>query len=115
MNKKLVAIVSSAILAISPLMVLAVSPQSNVDFTPPSTQNINLQTMILVILDIVWWVFVGIAVVMFIIAGVAFLTARGNPEAVATARNFVIYGAVGIVVAVLAFSVTLILRNTFGI
>ncbi|MEK7124755.1 MAG: hypothetical protein AAB877_03715 [Patescibacteria group bacterium] len=110
MNKKIVSIISSTALLAMPLMALA-----GVDFTTPSTQNISLQALILKILDITWWIFVGIAVIMFIVAGVSFLTARGEPEAVGKARQFVIYGAVGIVVAVLAFSITLILRNTFGI
>ena len=40
-----------------------------------------------------------VAVLMIVIAGMKFVTSNGNPEAVASARNTIIYALVGVVIA----------------
>lgn len=108
-NKKLIALSASALALALPVVALAV------DYSIPNTTNVAITALIDAILVLTWQVFVGIAVVMFIVAGVSFLTAKGDPESVGKARMFVIYGSVGIVVAILAFSVAAILKTTFGL
>lgn len=58
-----------------------------------------------------WVIFTIVAVVMFVIAGILFLTAMGNPEKIVQARNAFLWGVVGVVVAVIAFSITTIISN----
>ena len=47
----------------------------------------------------------AIALIIIIIAGIKFMTSQGNPEALAKARNTIIYAAVGLAVAIGAFSI----------
>ena len=44
----------------------------------------------------------GIAVIMLIIAGIYFLTAAGSPEKIQTAKKFLTYAIIGIVIAIIA-------------
>ena len=71
----------------------------------------SIPTIISTITGLIWKVFVGIAVVCFILAGIKFLTAQGDPEKIKEARRFVYWGAAGIVVAILGYSIVVIVRN----
>lgn len=54
---------------------------------------------------IVDWLFAGLiafAAIMIVVAAFYFVTASGNPETVAKARHFVIYALIGVIVALLA-------------
>ena len=57
------------------------------------------------IMKIVFGTLGAIALIIIIIAGIKFMTSQGNPEALAKARNTIIYAAVGLAVAVGAFSI----------
>ncbi len=53
-----------------------------------------------------------VSIIIIVIAGIKFMTSQGNPQAVSTARNQIIYAIIGIVVASLAQGlVALILRK----
>lgn len=58
---------------------------------------------------IFWTVFLVFVVVCFIIAGILFMTARGDPQKLLLARAAVIWGVVGVVVGLLSTSVLPIL------
>ena len=67
-----------------------------------------------VIQTIVKWVYIIffiIAVLFIIFAAFTYLTAQGDPEKVKTATNQIIYAAVAIVVALVAVSIDLIIKN----
>lgn len=55
-----------------------------------------------------------IAVVMVILAGLHFITAQGDPGKVATARNTLIYAAIGIMVVALAQLFVKFVLKRFG-
>jgi hypothetical protein len=57
------------------------------------------------VLRIVFGVLGAIALIIIIIAGIKFMTSQGNPDALTKARNTIIYAAVGLAVAVGAFSI----------
>lgn len=76
-----------------------------------ATGVVSVTNLIAKILSIFWKVFVAFAVVCFVLAGIMFLTAMGNPEKVKTARNAAIFGAIGIVVAILAYSIVGIIEK----
>lgn len=63
------------------------------------------------ILRLLWILFIAFAVIMFIIAGFNFLAAQGEPGKVKDARNALIWGIVGVVVGVIAFSLPFILQT----
>ena len=54
---------------------------------------------------VVWIVFTCIVVICFVWAGVLFLTARGEPEKLKTAKSAFIWGVVGVVVGIIAYSI----------
>ena len=59
-------------------------------------------------------VFAAIAVIMFIWAGVTFLTANGAPEKIQQARTAAMWGVVGVIVMILAYSIFAIATNIIG-
>jgi hypothetical protein len=63
------------------------------------------------ILNNLWIIFTAIAVIMFVIAGILFLTASGAPEKLTQARSALIWGVVGIVVAIIAYSIIAIISS----
>jgi hypothetical protein len=58
-----------------------------------------------------WTVFGIIALICFVIAGVLFMTAAGNPEKVAAARHAFLWGVAGVVVGILAYSIVSIVES----
>ena len=107
MNKKIIVSLASATLLALPAVILAFNAGS----VPNSLPNLNVGDLADIIFGILWPIAVVFFVVMFILAAFRFFTAGGKPEDVAIARQYVIYGAVGVVVALLAFSIPFIIRN----
>jgi len=56
-------------------------------------------------------VFGGVTVICFLIAGVLFLTANGEPEKIKQARSALYWGVAGVVVGILAFSIIAIVSG----
>lgn len=53
-----------------------------------------------------------VAVVVLILGGISFMTSQGDPGKVTKARNTILYGVIGIIVALLAFTiVNFVLKN----
>lgn len=63
------------------------------------------------ITNIVGLVFGGLAVVMFVAAGILFLTAQGQAEKIKEARHAALWGAVGVIVGIVAFSIVAIVSS----
>ena len=57
------------------------------------------------VLELVFGLFGGIALIIIIIAGIKFITSQGDPQGTAKARNTIIYAAIGLAVSVAAFSI----------
>lgn len=71
----------------------------------------TLNTVINVIIAVVGFV----AVIMIILGGISFITSQGDTSKVTKARNTILYGVVGLVIALLAFAiVNFVLTNIFG-
>ncbi len=111
MNKKLAIAFSSIVLMTLPVVMLADINPGN----PPNSSNISVTEVVNDVLNFVWPLFIGFAVIMFIVAGFLFLTSQGDPTKVAGARQAVLWGAVGVVVGIIAFSIPFIIRNTLGL
>jgi hypothetical protein len=56
-------------------------------------------------------IFGGVAVICFLIAGILFLTAGGEPEKIKQARAAFIWGVAGVIVGILAFSIIAIVLS----
>ena len=57
------------------------------------------------------FIFGAIAVLCFLVAGILFLSAGGQPEKLKIARNAVIWGIAGVVVGIVAFSIIAIVGS----
>lgn len=106
MNKKLIISSASALLLALPALMLAFSP-GNV----PNNVSVTIGGLVDIIFNILWPIAVAFFIIMFILAAFLFATARGDPEKVKQARDAVIWGVVGVVVALLAFSIVFIIRT----
>lgn len=96
--------------AILPVLLILPAITFAVGFADPVAVP-TLTQFILTVLGIMWKVFVGIAIVFFVLAGIMFLTAMGEPAKITQAKQFVIWGVVGVVVAILAYSIVAIIGN----
>lgn len=74
----------------------------------------NLYILVDNIEKAVGFVFGGIAVVCFVLAGVLFLTGQGEPEKIKTARSAVIWGVAGVIVGIVAFSIIAIVAHSIS-
>ena len=71
----------------------------------------SLDNIIPAIKSVAWVIFGLIVVICFVMAGVLFLTANGEPEKIKTAKSAAIWGVVGVFVGILAYSVQTIIEN----
>lgn len=64
------------------------------------------------ILQIVFGIAGGVALIVFMLAGLKYITSRGDPAAVAKAKNTILYAIIGLIVSVFAFTiVTFVVRT----
>jgi hypothetical protein len=104
MNKK---IISSLILGA--LLILLVAP------TPAFAVVNSIQTLMVAIVNgVVWVVFCGIAVICFVYAGIMFLSAYGDPGKLQLARSAFLWGVVGVIVGILAYSIILVIERALS-
>ena len=74
----------------------------------------NLMGTVKIIINVVLGIVGIIAVVMVIVGGISMATSQGDTAKVAKGRNTVLYGVVGLVVALLAFAiVNFVLTSVF--
>ena len=108
MNKKIFTLLTSAVLLALPVVSLAVN------LIPLPGIILNPGNIFDALFNILWPFFAGFAVIMFIVAGFLFLTAQGDPEKVNQARQATLWGVVGVIVGLIAFSIPFIVRVTLG-
>ena len=58
-----------------------------------------------ILLELAFGVMGGIAFLVIVIAGMQYVLSRGDADKAAKAKNTIIYAAVGLVIAVLAFTI----------
>ncbi len=119
-----VAMVAVAFVAV-PMMVGAQAPSGGIGTAPTGGVNIGstgavtgtgeLVNLILGLINWVAWFVALVAVLFGLYSGVLFITAGGDDEKVTKAKNILLYAIVGIVVAILAFSIVSISRSIAGV
>ncbi len=57
------------------------------------------------ILEIAFGALGSAAFIIVVVAGLKFVLSRGNPDAVAKARNTIVYAAIGLVISMLSFAI----------
>lgn len=111
MNKKLVKLFLISAICLLPVTVLAAFDPGQVPFASGQPIVETTNAIINNILGFLWVIFAVFSVIMFILAGMHFMSARGEPGELEKARMFLIWGVAGVVVAVLAFSIPFVIRN----
>ena len=76
--------------------------ESDIGGVPKPVPN---DSTIAIVLEIVFAVLGSIALLVIVLSGLKYTLSRGNPDATTKARNGIIYAGVGLVLAILAFSV----------
>jgi len=109
MNKKII-LATSLVSLLSPIVCLAAA--ATVPF-PGIILDINI--LISAIFGVIWPLFAAFAVIMFIYAGFLFLNASGDPGKVGEARQAVLWGAIGVGVGLLAWSIPFIVKTLIGV
>lgn len=107
MSKKIILL--SIILLSLPFFVFSQFNVGNIQQPPQAignpVSNPIIDTINRVINLVVWPIVVTIVIVLFIMAGFKFITAQGEPAKLEEARRFVIWGTIGVIVILIAFSI----------
>lgn len=79
-----------------------------------NTSGFSVEGVVESVLDVLFYV-VGIAsVIMLIIGGIRYVVSGGDQNAVAGAKNTILYAVVGLVIAFAAFAISNFVINTIG-
>lgn len=82
---------------------------------PAGASSSDLMTTVKNIINVILGIVGIVAVVMMIVGGISFITSQGDSGKVTKARNTILYGVVGLVVALLAFAiVNFVLTSLFS-
>ncbi|MDO8530088.1 MAG: hypothetical protein Q7S10_01650 [bacterium] len=112
MNKKL-AIISLFLLAV-PTLSLAVQYDATTAPSLPYTIS-DFWQIITRVLNFIWPVFVGMAIIMFFISAFLFLTSAGDPGKLRGARDSLIWATVGMILGIMAVSFPFIIGTAIGL
>lgn len=93
------------------LLAVVLPVVSQAQFTQPL--NVSFTSLVTTTFNLVWVVFAIIAVICFVFAGILFLTAQGEAGKITQAKSAVVWGAVGIGVAILGYSIINIIMSLF--
>lgn len=93
------------------LLLLSILLVPAMAFAQPNVSINSLEQLVNAIKGPLWVVFGLVALICFVIAGISFLTAGGDPDKVKTARTAFLWGIVGIVVGIVAYSIVTIIET----
>jgi len=74
-----------------------------------------IQNMVTAAVNTTWIIAVGVVVILWIVTGILFLTAQGDPSKLTLARKALLSSIVGTALAILAFSAQGLIGNSLGI
>lgn len=109
MFKKITLILFSITLLVLPSAILAFLPAP----ATPIGGFSSIWTFFVAILEnIIWLIFIAVAIIMFIYAGFLFVTASGEPAKLNTAKLALLGGFIGVAIAMLAISLPSIIYTS---
>ena len=79
----------------------------------PRNASLDIAKVLTTLTDVLWNLFIGFAIIMFIFAAYTLLSSRGNPGKVKSAMDASIWGIVGLVVGMLAWAIPKIIISWF--
>ena len=81
---------------------------------PDKCKSDDLNSIIGVIINTIIFVIGMVAVVMIIIGGISYATSQGDPSKVKKGKDTILYGIIGLVVALLAFAIVQFVLNALN-
>jgi len=60
---------------------------------------------------VIWPIFAGASIIMFIVAGLYFVTSNGDPSKISTAKKMVIWAIIGVAIGLLAATLPFIIAS----
>ena len=82
---------------------------------PAEEANANLMGTLNTIINVVLSVLGIVAVVVIIVGGFTYMTSNGDATKITKAKNTILYGVIGLVIALLAFAiVNFVLKSVFS-
>lgn len=78
-------------------------------------QNLTISQVLERVADYMFWLLLLVSVVFFIIAAYEFVTSMGDPERVKKARNMILYGLIGLIVAFSARALVYLIASALGV
>ena len=101
--------------ALTPALSLAMPLLAEAQYDPgavnPDLPERSLKEILGTITGYASFLLGAIGVIMFIVGGIMYVTAAGNPDKVSTATKLITYAIVGILIGLLGYSITLILQS----
>src|SRR3989344_4407737 len=113
MNMKKIAVSAAPAILLMGIAAFAFAIDSQIAPTGPK----DLTELLKVVDQVINLVFTGLivfAIIYIILAAFQFITAGGDPAAVIQARSKLIYAAVGIIIALLARAIPVVLRSVLN-
>jgi len=111
MNKIITGLTITGIL-IAPLVGLAqAQPPGALPSQPPDTTVWDILSNLL---NILFVILLSVAVIFFIIAGFYFITAQGDTDKIAKARQFVLWAVIGLLVAFAGWAFVYLVNQITG-
>ena len=106
MNKKILFLIALGFLIIPTIGLAQLQP-----YAPGAPQVTSFSGLIQNIVWAIWIIFTVIVVLSFIYAGIMFLTASGDSKKLETAKQAFVWGVVGVIVGVIAFTIITIVSR----
>ena len=112
MNKKLISAAALATLLALPVASFAAFDPGPY---PSTTVGWSINTFLGKIFDILWPIVFAAIIILFVVAGFLFLTAKGDVEQIEKARQAAIWGAIGTAVIVIGFSIVNLVKTLLAL
>ncbi len=117
--KKLIASLS-AIMALSLLVVPAAFAATCLDDPAgcvPTTAVTSIDGLFKLLTKITSWLFIALlfmAFIFIVVGGFTYVSSKGDPKAIATAKNYIIYALIGVAVGILAKGLVYLVCSILG-
>jgi len=97
---------------LAPLIVKAIT---TIEIENPLGPGATFEKIIENILNIIMWVSVAVAPIMFIIGAFSIITSGGDPEKTRTGKRILFYALIGLFIALLAKGIVFMIRQILGV
>lgn len=79
-----------------------------------ANNNSPIVSLVITVIDYAITIMGAIAVILFIVAGFMFMTSQGNSQKLDEAKDVVKYAALGLIVALLSYVITIFIQSIFS-